>query len=126
MFKQDISSEDEEQEVGGLSRQLQRQGNRIQRLKMRLDGFHYRETEAWSYLTNRFGPQVKLQELVSVAVLMGQVCYLRVDRDAKRSKAVIIKWFEENWDVVRPFLDYVVLAELPQDGGSTELMARSQ
>ena len=126
MVKQDVTSGDEEEDVGDLSKGRRQAGTRYQRLKIRLDGFHYRETEAWSYLTNRFGSQVKLQELVSVAVLMGQVCYLRVDRDAKRSKAVIIKWFEENWDVVRPFLDYVVLAELPQDGGSTELMARSQ
>jgi hypothetical protein len=36
---------------------------------------------------------------------------VHLDRDAKRRKSVLLKWFEENWNAIYPFLDYVVLEE---------------
>jgi hypothetical protein len=34
---------------------------------------------------------------------------MKLDHDAKRRKTVLIKWFEENWTAIAPFLDYIVL-----------------
>jgi hypothetical protein len=79
------------------------------RIASRLDGFSPKETPAWREITRRFGPNIKQPELVSIASVLAQGTNIRLDRDAKRRKAVLIKWFEENWAAIAPSLDCVVL-----------------
>jgi hypothetical protein len=79
------------------------------RIASRLSGFNPKETPVWQEITRRFGPNVKQPELVSIASVLAQSANIRLDRDAKRRKSVLIKWFQENWDNVPPFLDYVFL-----------------
>jgi hypothetical protein len=80
-----------------------------QRIASRLSGFNPKETPVWQEITRRFGPNVKQRELVSIASVLAQGANVRLDRDAKRRKSVLIKWFQENWANVSPFLDYVFL-----------------
>jgi hypothetical protein len=80
-----------------------------QRIASRLDGFSPKDTPAWREITRRFGANIKQPELVSIASVLAQSTNIKLDRDAKRRKAVLIKWFEENWTTVAPFLDHVVL-----------------
>jgi hypothetical protein len=42
-------------------------------------------------------------------MLMAEHLNLRVDRDARRRKIVMLKWFEENWLKVEPLLAHIVL-----------------
>jgi hypothetical protein len=79
------------------------------RIASRLDGFNPKDTPAWREITRRFGASIKQPELVSIASVLAQSTNIKLDRDAKRRKAVLIKWFEENWTTIEPFLDYVVL-----------------
>ena len=80
-----------------------------QRVKKRLKDFEYRDSRAWTFLCQRFGPRVGQTELQSIAELISGTQQIKLDRDAKRRKVVLVKWFEENWDVIERLLTYIVL-----------------
>jgi hypothetical protein len=48
---------------------------------------------------------------VSIADLVAKKLDIRLDRDARRRKAVMIKWFNENWEVIEPLLRHIVLED---------------
>jgi hypothetical protein len=52
---------------------------------------------------------LKQEELVSIAELVAQRLRIKLDRDARRRKTVMIKWFDENWLFILPVLRFVVL-----------------
>jgi hypothetical protein len=79
------------------------------RITSRLGAFNAKDTFVWREITRRFGSNVKQPELVSIATVLAQSTSIKLDRDAKRRKSVLIMWFQENWASVSPFLDYVVL-----------------
>jgi hypothetical protein len=54
---------------------------------------------------------LKQEELVSIAELVAQRLRIKLDRDARRRKTVMIKWFDENWQFILPILRFVVLDE---------------
>jgi hypothetical protein len=58
-----------------------------------------------------FGPDLKQEELVSIAELIAKRLDIRLDRDARRRKIVMVKWFDENWTAVEPLLSAIVLED---------------
>ena len=80
-----------------------------QRLKTRLGNFKYHESPVWKSLYQRYGPHLGHNELTSIAELICETEDLRLDRDAKRRKVVLVKWFEEHWDVIERRLDFIAL-----------------
>ena len=82
-----------------------------ERIASRLSGFNPKDNMVWHEITQRFGASIKQPELLSIATVLAQNANIKLDRDAKRRKSVLIKWFEENWAVIKPFLDYVVLED---------------
>jgi hypothetical protein len=80
-----------------------------------LDGFDWEGSAAWGYLVRTFGPKVKHNELLSIAVLISRKTPIKVDRDAKRRKVAMIKWFDEHWDDVYPLLKLIVLEDRDND-----------
>ncbi|OHT05398.1 hypothetical protein TRFO_06001 [Tritrichomonas foetus] len=82
-----------------------------ERINSRLNGFNPKDNPAWREITQRFGNNIKQPELLSIATVLANNASLKLDRDAKRRKSVLIKWFEENWSAIQPFLDYVVLED---------------
>ena len=82
-----------------------------ERIANRLANFHPKDTVVWREITQRFGSSIKQPELLSIATVLAQNANIKLDRDAKRRKSVLIKWFQENWQIIRPFLDYVVLED---------------
>ncbi|KAK8834742.1 hypothetical protein M9Y10_011163 [Tritrichomonas musculus] len=89
------------------------EGNREkERITNRLNGFNPKDNTAWREITNRFGNNIKQPELLSIATVLANNANIKLDRDAKRRKSVLIKWFEENWKAILPFLDYVVLEDV--------------
>jgi hypothetical protein len=56
-----------------------------------------------------YGPCLLQEELVSIAELVSQHLEIPLDRDARRRKAVMVKWFQENWEVIEPLLRLVML-----------------
>jgi hypothetical protein len=83
--------------------------SKVLRIVSRLDGFSSKDTPAWHEITRRFGANIKQPELVSIASVLAQNTNIKLDQNAKRRKTVLIRWFEENWTTISPFLDYVVL-----------------
>ena len=90
------------------------------RIAQRLQGFNPKDNPAWYHITQKFGSNIKQPELLSIAEVCANSAGIKLDRDAKRRKSVLIKWFEENWPRIQPFLNFVVLEDTnktqqPQD-----------
>jgi hypothetical protein len=80
-----------------------------ERVKRRVDGFNWKSSLVWAHLSCLYGPQLNQDELVSIGELVAQTLQIKLDRDARRRKPVMIKWFEENWLSIQPLLFHVVL-----------------
>jgi hypothetical protein len=81
----------------------------IQRIRRRLNGFNWKESQAWRHLSFQFGPTLTQGELVSIAELIAPHAGVTLDRDARRRKMVMLKWFGEHWTMIQPLLGFVVL-----------------
>ena len=77
----------------------------VERVESRLAGFVPKESKAWEVITQLYGSDVKQIHLRAIAEDIAANLGLRLDRDAKRRKTVLIKWFDENWDKVLPMLN---------------------
>jgi hypothetical protein len=82
-----------------------------ERIASRLNGFNSKDTSVWKAITQRFGNNIKQPELLSMAQVLASHANIKLDRDAKRRKCVLVKWFEENWAAIEPYLPYVVLED---------------
>jgi len=80
-----------------------------ERVDRRLDGFIAKESRAWKEITEHYGSSLNQGELLSLAEVLASEIGLHVDREAKRRKEVLIKWYDENIEKIAPFLKYVVL-----------------
>ena len=80
-----------------------------ERINERLGVFDPKQT--WQKICDQFGPNIKHPELVSIASVVAGVLGIKLDRDAKRRKKVLIKWFEENWTIIAPILPKIQLQE---------------
>jgi hypothetical protein len=89
-----------------LANSISEERERVQR---RVEGFNWRKSRAWTQLTCLYGPKLNQEELVSIADLVAGRLQIKLDRDARRRKTVIIKWFEENWNLIQPLLSTIVL-----------------
>ena len=81
------------------------------RIAYRLAGFNPKDNPVTQEITRRFGANIKHGELVGIAQAIAEKAQIKLDRDAKRRKNVLLKWFAENWEIISPFLDYIVLEE---------------
>lgn len=88
---------------------LENETDEMERVKRRIHGFNYRNSEVWKILTDKYGPKLAHEELLSIAELLAAKTNITLDRDAKRRKAVLVKWFEENWDRIQGFLQFIIL-----------------
>ena len=86
------------------------QGNdELNRVHQRVKGFDINKSVAWKTLTQTFGDKLTHEELTSIAELIANTIKIKLDRDAKRRKIVLIKWFEEHWDAVKCYLPIITL-----------------
>jgi hypothetical protein len=81
----------------------------VERVQQRVDGFNYHKSVPWKSLVTLYGPRIRQDELVSIAEVIAHKSGIRLDRDARRRKSVMVKWFEENWQVIEPLLSSIVL-----------------
>ena len=83
----------------------------------RLRGFSLKTSRAWQEICSRFGSNLNQTELLSIAEVLGAQIGVKVDREAKRRKEVLIKWFDENLAVILPYFSKMVLED--RDGNRT-------
>jgi len=111
-----FSNPSEYSEYGSLGiRSDERSAKEKERIAGRLSGFNPKDNNAWREITQRFGANIKQPELLSIAQVLSSHANIKLDRDAKRRKAVLLKWFEENWLTIKPFLEFVVLEDSRPD-----------
>jgi hypothetical protein len=79
------------------------------RIERRLMGFNWQQSNAWFNLTYLYGPDLSHNELVSIGDLLAAKLHIKLDRDARRRKPVMVKWFDEHWMLVFPLLRGIVL-----------------
>ena len=91
------------------------QGNEAKRVNARLTGFKIKQSHAYKFLCKKFSPNITHSELKSIAKVLCLQTGLKLDRDATRDNRVLIKWFDENWSVVRKNLDYISLLDDEQN-----------
>jgi hypothetical protein len=88
------------------------EGHDAKRVRDRLAGFDWEACEAWTVLRQTFGRGITTNEIKSIAFIICDHCPpLKVDRDAQRDGRVLIKWFQENLNVVQPQLANVELRD---------------
>lgn len=87
------------------------------RVDKRLKGFVVKESRAWKQICQHYGSNLNQVELLSIAEVLGYALHIRVDREAKRRKEVLIKWFEENIEAIEPMLDRII----PEDKNGKEI-----
>ena len=85
--------------------------NEIARVQQRVSGFDFLCSDAWTYLCRHFGNKVTQEELVSIADAIKPYARVKLDRDARRRKSVILKWYQDNWPQIQQYIKYVVLED---------------
>lgn len=71
------------------------------RVKQKLAGFDPRESPACIFINNHFGSDIHQQTLCEFAKKIAKKNQIVLDRDSKRRKTVLLKWFHDHWDVIR-------------------------
>jgi hypothetical protein len=77
----------------------------------RLNDFNLGESPAYAALKDRFGERVTRKKMLSIAQILSGGLRIAIDREAKRRRDVMIKWFDENWAAIEPHLDKITLPE---------------
>lgn len=77
------------------------------RIETRLNGFSPQGSPAWKGLTSLYGKSISQTFLVQLACQISLKLNIPLDRDAKRRKKVLIKWFDEHWIEVLPLLPII-------------------
>lgn len=86
-----------------------RETDELERVRRRMGEFVWQDSYAWQMLSAYYGKKINLSELITIAEVLTTVSPLRIDRDARRRKAVMVKWFDENWMQIQPLLPMIVL-----------------
>lgn len=71
----------------------------------KLEGFEPKSSQAWQKLTERFGPKISHDEILSLAIILSENMKISLSREYKRRKIMLIKWFDENFENVWPFIE---------------------
>lgn len=85
--------------------------NEIARVQQRVSGFNPQCSDAWAGLCQHFGSKITQDELVSIAEAIKLYAQVKLDRDARRRKSVILKWYQDNWAQISKYIKYVVLED---------------
>lgn len=81
-----------------------------ERLQTRLQGFDYKKSYVYQQIYQQFGV-ITFSELTSIATLVSKTIHISLDRDAKRRKIVLYKWFDEHWNQIQPYIQYIRLSD---------------
>jgi hypothetical protein len=82
--------------------------------QQRIAGFNPEISPACRALGGKFGSTIK-DEVLCIAEVLGAEIGIYPDRDAKRRKIVLLKWYDENWERIQPFLGRI-MAVTPRGG----------
>jgi hypothetical protein len=81
------------------------------RIRRRTNDFNWKNSNVWGFLRWFYGSKLRQAQLVAIAEIVSARTHIRLDRDARRRKIVLIKWFEENWWLIYPWLHLIQLRD---------------
>jgi hypothetical protein len=90
--------------------------------EMRLKDFDPEHCPAATLLTRLFGTTINATDLVRLAETCAFCLDIYLDREARRRKSVLLKWFDENLQAIGPFLSEHIVVE----NKSQELLGSGQ
>ena len=93
------------------TRKKRGEGIEAQRVNARLAGFDIEKSEAWKTIQRQFTVGVTHTELKSIAQILCDQLSIKLDRDASRDNRVLVKWFDENWEKIKPILHTIHLRD---------------
>jgi hypothetical protein len=73
-----------------------------------LKDFEPMTSKAWKFLEARFGPEISKPRLVSLGCILALHLNIPLVREYKRRKGMMIKWFDDNFDCIQPFIEKCV------------------
>lgn len=79
------------------------------RIDERIKDFDYERSTAWFELQRRGWDRLNQAELLRIAQILGTKTGISIDREAKRRKGVLVKWFDENMDLLGPKMGFIKL-----------------
>ena len=82
----------------------QGRSSEIERINSQLAGFDWKKSRAWSNLTIILGGEATLTTLRYIAQDLSLRTNVKIGRDEKRRKCVLVKWFDDNWEKLVPSL----------------------
>jgi hypothetical protein len=74
-------------------------------VKQCLRNFDPATSEAWKFLENRFGPDIPKPWLISLGRVLAQHLNIPLAREYKRRKGMMIKWFDDHFEFIEPFIN---------------------
>jgi len=83
-------------------------GGDKKRIMERLGTFKWKESEEWGLICKHFGCEPSKTQLLEIAKLVAERNSITLDRDSKRRKSVLVKWFHENWSLARADFQNVI------------------
>lgn len=83
-----------------------------------MNGFVYKNSAAWKVITEKYGDNLNQAELLSLAEVIAEQLGLKVDREAKRRKEVLVKWYDEHLSEIMCLLPRIILED--KDGKKFE------
>ena len=87
-------------------------GKEASYIKKVLKNFDYKTSIVWKKIQQLFSTGVRHTELISVAQILIQISGApEVSRSCHRSFPVLIKWFDDNWDKIEPFIHHISLLD---------------
>ena len=81
------------------------QSPEVERVGNRLAGFSWKNANSWKQISKLFGDDIKQITLRNIAEDLSHKLDVHLDRDAKRRKCVLIKWFDENWNRISSLIE---------------------
>lgn len=98
---------------GQINKNQNKNDREKERVNKRLSTFSPNCSIAYYWIIKQFGESIKHEQLRYVAQDIAERKRLTLDRDAKRRKTVLLKWFDENWEHIFPvFQEYSIDGEV--------------
>ena len=99
-------------ESRGVRKALPRgQGTEAQKVLLKLNGFNFETSKAWQLIQLRYSSGITQNELKSIALVVSHLTNIALDRDTKRDFKLLVKWFDDNFEVVCPILFMINLRD---------------
>lgn len=87
------------QALQGIARQTSAEKERV---RQKLATFDQKTSPACIAIMQQFGAEVRQQCLCQIAKYLARKKQIVLDRDSKRRKGVLMKWFHDHWKVLEP------------------------